>query len=112
MQLPEQGALKKSTSFVASFIKESRNHVNMTNTILFQGEEIVRTVIFCIAGVTPRVNVDVFGDVFIALNSKYPSEFVTWMKILETPGFPTAYIAHEEKTNFMKLIIRYKIQIT
>lgn len=106
MQLPETGALKKSTSFVATFVKESRNHVNMTNTILFKGEEIIKTVIFCIAGITPRVNVDVFGDVFIALNSKYPSEFVVWMKCLETPGFPTAYIANEEKLNFMKLIIK------
>lgn len=78
----------------------------MTNTILFKGEEIVRTVIFCISGITPRVNVDVFGDIFIALNSKYPSEFVVWMKILEAPGFPTHYIGHEEKITFMKLIIR------
>lgn len=107
MQLPESGALKKSTSFVATFIKESRNHVNMTNTILFKGEEIVRTVILCIAGITPRVNVDVFGDVFIALNSKYPGEFVQWLKILEIQGFPTVYISHDDKTNFMKLIIRY-----
>ena len=105
--LPETGALKKSASFVATFIKESRNHVNMTNTILMRGEEIIRTVLLCIAGITPRVNVDVFGDVLIAMNAKYPSEFIVWMKILETPSFPTTYIGHEEKVTFMKNIIKY-----
>lgn len=78
----------------------------MTNMILMKGEEIIRTVLLCIAGITPRVNVDVFGDVFIALNAKYPSEFIVWMKILETQGFPTNYIGHEEKVTFMKNIIR------
>lgn len=78
----------------------------MTNTILMKGEEIIRTVLHCIAGITPRVNVDVFGEIFIAINSKYPSEFIVWMKILETPSFPTAYIGPEEKVTFMKNIIR------
>ncbi|CRL02034.1 CLUMA_CG015289, isoform A [Clunio marinus] len=107
--LPETGVIKKSASFIATFIKESRNHVNMTNTILMKGEEIVRTVLLCIAGITPRVNVDVFGDVFIALNAKYPSEFLVWMKILETQSFPTSYTQHEEKITFMKNIIKEKV---
>lgn len=104
--LPETGVIKKSASFIATFVKESRNHVNMTNMILMKGEEIIRTVLLCIAGITPRVNVDVFGDIFIALNAKYPAEFIVWMKILETPSFPTNYIGHEEKVTFMKHIIR------
>lgn len=104
--LPETGALKKSTLFIATFVKESRNHVSMTNTILMKGEEIIRTVLLCIAGITPRVNVDVFGDVLIAMNSKYPAEFIVWMKILEAPSFPTAYIGHEEKVTFMRNIIK------
>lgn len=78
----------------------------MTNMILLKGEEIIQTVLLCIAGITPRVNVDVFGDIFIALNAKYPGEFIVWMKMLETPSFPTNYIAHEEKVNFMKNIIK------
>lgn len=79
----------------------------MTNTILVKGEEIIRTVLLCIAGITPRVNVDVFGDVFIALNAKYPAEFIVWMKILEAQSFPTTFIGHEEKVTFMKNIIKY-----
>lgn len=104
--LPETGVIKKSASFIASFVKESRNNVNMTNMILMKGEEIIRTVLLCIAGITPRVNVDVFGDVFIALNVKYPAEFIVWMKILEIPSFPSNYIGHEEKIMFMKNIIK------
>lgn len=104
--LPETGALKKSALFLATFIKESRTHPHMTNVILMKGEEIVKTVMLCIAGLTPRVNVDVFGDIFIALNSKYPAEFPVWMKVLETTGFPTAFIPHEEKMNFKKNIIK------
>lgn len=78
----------------------------MTNAVLHKGEEIVKIMILCISGITPRVNVDVFGDIFIALNSKYPSEFIVWMKILETQHFPTTYINHDEKINYMKSIIR------
>lgn len=106
--LPETGSIKKSASFIATFVKESRNHLNMTNTILMRGDEIVKTVLLCIAGAIPRINVDVFADVFITLNTKYPSEFIVWMKILETPSFPTTYINHDEKVNFMKSIIRYE----
>lgn len=105
--LPETGPLKKSASFIATFVKESRNHISMTNTMLLKGEDIVRTSLLCIAGGIPRVNVDVFGDVFIALNSKYPSEFIVWMKILEAPAFPTTYVNQDEKINFMKAIIKY-----
>lgn len=104
--LPESGAIKKSACFLATFIKESRNHLSMTNSVLLKGEEIVKIVVLCISGITPRVNVDAFGDVFIALNSKYPAEFIVWMKILEAPNFPTAYINHNEKINFMKSIIK------
>lgn len=107
--LPETGAIKKSASFIATFVRESRNHVNMTNTVLLKGEEIIRTVLLCIAGYTPRVNVDVFGEIFIALNGKYPSEFIAWMKILEAPNFPTAFIAQQEKTYFMRAIIKEKV---
>lgn len=107
--LPETGSIKKSASFIATFVKESRNHVSMTNTVLLKGEDIIKTSLCCIAGAIPRVNVEVFGDVFIALNTKYPSEFIVWMKILEQPSFPTAYINHDEKINFMKSIIREKV---
>lgn len=78
----------------------------MTSTILLKGEDIVKTSLLCVAGLIPRVNVDVFGDIFIALNSKYPLEFIVWMKILETPSFPTAYVNQEEKIIFMKAIIK------
>ncbi|XP_070509852.1 importin-13 isoform X2 [Chironomus tepperi] len=107
--LPETGPLKKAASFIATFVKESRNHASMTNTMLMKGDDIVKTSLLCIAGAIPRVNVDVFGDVFIALNSKYPSEFIVWMKILEAPTFPTTYVNHDEKINFMKAIIKEKV---
>lgn len=37
---------------------------------------------------------------------KYPSEIITWLKILETPNFPTNLVNDTEKNNFMKSIIR------
>lgn len=106
MTLPETGAIKKSSNFIATFVKESRNHVKMTNTVLMKGEEIIRTTILCIAIFTARINVDVFGDIFIAMNSKYPSEFVMWMKVMEVPDFPTNFVNQHDKINFMKSIIK------
>jgi hypothetical protein len=107
MTLPETGPVKKTAMFMTSFVKESRNNVNMTSAVLEKGEEIIKTILLCVAGFTPRNNIDVFADIFIAFNGKYPSEFVVWMKLLETmPNFPTPYISQIDKTNFMRGIIR------
>lgn len=106
MTLPETGPVKRTTMFLSSFVKVSRNHPQMTSTILEKGEDIIRTTLLCIAGFTPRPNVDVFGEVFISLNSKYPLEFVAWMKMLEIPNFPTHFISAEDKSIFMKSVIK------
>lgn len=78
----------------------------MTSSVLEKGEDIIRTTLMCIGGFTPRPNVDVFGDVFISMNSKYPLEFVVWMKMLEIPNFPTHFIGAEDKSIFMKSVIK------
>lgn len=106
IMLPETGPIKKCSMFLATFVKESRSQANMTNTVLEKGEEMVRVVLLCIGGITPRTQIDVFAEIFIGLNAKYPSEFSVWLKALAIPNFPTTLVTEQEKTIFMKAVLR------
>lgn len=107
MTLPEIGPIKNAISFLSHFIIQSRNYQNLTSAVLKKGEEIIHTTLLCIGIYTLRNHVDVFADIFVALNKKYPAELVAWMKILEVPDFPTAYVSAQDKEMFMKAILRY-----
>lgn len=68
---------------------------------------MVQTTLLCIAVYSQRTQIDVFADVFVALNKKYPAELIAWLKVLEVNEFPTPAISAVEKNHFMKAIIRY-----
>lgn len=104
--LPETGPIKKCTTFLATFTKESRSLPIMTNIILDKGSTIVRTTIICIGSVTPRTQLDVFADIFLNLNAKYPSEFGQWLRVLTIPQFPTPLVTDVDKNVFMRVIMR------
>ncbi|XP_053693724.1 importin-13 [Sabethes cyaneus] len=109
MMLPETGPIKKSVGFLSVFIKESRNYPVMMNAVAAQGENLLRTTFLCIGGYTPRAQVDVFADIFLALNYKYPSDFARWIKVLEKPNFPTFFVGAPDKEQFMKKVIKEKV---
>lgn len=92
--------------FLQHFIIQSRNYPNATNAILKNGEEIIQTAILCVAVFIPRTYVELYADIFVAFNKKYPAEMVTWLKMLEIPEFPVPNISIEDKTQFMKSVIR------
>lgn len=92
--------------FLQHFIIQSRNYPNATASILKNGEELVQTTLLCIAVFAPRTHVEVYADIFVALNKKYPAEMVAWLKMLEIPEFPVPRITAEDKSQFMKSIIR------
>lgn len=104
--LPETGVSKHAVMFLQHFIIQSRAFRRATNAILKNGEEMVQTTLLCIAVYSQRTHVDVFADVFVALNKKYPAELIAWLKVLEVNEFPTATIPAAEKERFMKAIIR------
>lgn len=107
MTLPEVGPVKQAISFLMHFITQSRNHQHMTSAVLKKGEEVIQTVLLCIGIYTLRNNVELFADIFVAFNKKYPAELVTWMKVLEVPNYPTACVTPPQKETFMKSIIKY-----
>lgn len=92
--------------FLQHFIIQSRAFRNATNAILKHGEELVQTTLLCIAVYAQRTHVEVFADIFVALNKKYPAELIAWLKVLEVNEFPTPTISAIEKERFMKSIIR------
>lgn len=106
MTLPEIGSVKNSISFLTHFIMQSRTYPAMTTSVLEKGEEIIRTTLLCIGCVTPRTQVDIFADIFVAMNKKYPAELIVWMKILEVPQFPSNLVNNQEKEYFMKSVIK------
>lgn len=92
--------------FLQHFIIQSRAFRNATNAILKNGEELIQTTLMCIAVYSQRTHVEVFADIFVALNKKYPAELIAWLKVLEINEFPTATVSAVEKDRFMKAIIR------
>lgn len=104
--MPENGPVKQSTLFLAHFILQSRNFPPMTQAILELGEQIVSGTIMCVAVISPRQQVELFADIFLSLNKKYPAEFVVWMKVLQLPEFPTPEISPEVKKVFMDAVIK------
>lgn len=106
MTLPETGPSKHAVMFLQHFVMQSRALPNVTSAVLKCGEEIIHTTLLCIGIYTLRTHVDVFADIFVALNKKYPAELIAWMKILELPNFPTTFVTPQEKEQFMKAIIR------
>ncbi|XP_055544547.1 importin-13 [Wyeomyia smithii] len=109
MILPETGPIKKSVGFLSVFIKESRNYPLMMNAVAAQGENLLRNTFLCLGGYTPRAHVDVFADIFLALNYKYPSDFARWIKVLEKPNFPTFFVSATDKEQFIKKVIKEKV---
>lgn len=109
MMLPETGPIKKSVGFLSIFIKESRNCPLMMNAVVAQGENLLSNTFLCLGGYTPRANVDVFADIFLALNHKYPSDFIRWIKMLEKPNFPTLFVSQVDKELFIKKVLKEKV---
>lgn len=71
-----------------------------------RGQDIIKTTLLCIGVRTPRTQVDVFADIFMALNKKYVTEMAVWMKILEVPDFPAPSMVAADKEQFSKAILR------
>uniref|UniRef100_A0A182NUZ9 Importin-13 n=1 Tax=Anopheles dirus TaxID=7168 RepID=A0A182NUZ9_9DIPT len=109
IMLPEMGPMKKSVAFITMFVKESTNHPVMMNVILAQGENIVRSTFLCIGGTALRTQVEIFADIFLALNFRYPTQFIQWMKLLEIQNFPTAYVSASDKEQFMRKVIKERV---
>lgn len=106
MVLPENIVYKQSVMFLQHFIVQSRAFRNATNAILKNGEEMVHTTLMCIAVYAQRTHVELFADIFIALNKKYPAELITWLKVLEINDFPNTNVSASDKDRFMKAVIR------
>lgn len=104
--LPEPGVPKHAVMFLQHFIIQSRAFQRAKNAILKNGEKLVQTILMCIAVYTQRTHVEIFADVFVALNKKYSTELIAWLKVLEVNEFPTVTISAVEKDRFMKAIIR------
>ena len=107
MVLAEISTVKNALTFLNHFILQSRNFSNLTASVLLKGAEIIKVTLMNIGFRTPRTHIEIYGDIFIAFNKKYPAELVTWMKILEVQKFPTQIISANEKEQFAKLIIKY-----
>lgn len=104
--LPETATAKHAVLFLSHFILQSRQYPILTNSVLKKGEEIIQATLLCIGIYTLQTHVDVYADIFLSLNKKYPAELVAWMKVLEVTDFPTTCVTNQEKEQFMKHILK------
>ncbi|XP_054092172.1 importin-13 isoform X2 [Zeugodacus cucurbitae] len=110
MTLPENGPIRTGVQFLSHFILQSRNYPSMTQAVLNAGEEIIRTAVLCVGCIAPRQQVEKFADIFMATNKKYPAELVAWLKsVMLVPNYPTQLVDEAEKSKFVTLIIREKV---
>lgn len=104
--MPENGPVKQSILFLTHFVMQSRNFPPMTRAVLDQGDRIISIMVTCVAIVAPRTQVELFADVFLAVNKKYPAEFVVWMKVLQVADYPTPEVSPANKKVFMDALIK------
>lgn len=104
--LPETNTAKQAVTFLTHFITQSRQYPIMNNAVLKKGEEIIHATLLCIGIYSLQTHVDVYADIFVAFNKKYPAELIAWMKVLEVAEFPTTFVTNADKEHFMKQIIR------
>lgn len=104
--MPEITVSKHSIMFLQNFITQSRVYARAVNAILVKGEQLVHTTLMVIGVYAQRNNVELYADILLALNKKYPNEFCTWMKMLDTEGFPSPSVGLAEKQNFARAMIR------
>lgn len=84
----------------------SRCYNNTTAAVMARGPDIVHASLICVGVRTPRTQVEVFADLFMALNKKYVSEMAAWMKVLELHDFPAADVLAVDKEQFAKAVMR------
>lgn len=106
LRMPEPSTIKHANQFITHFVLQSRQHEPMQLAVLQCGAVLVQTVIECCGLHTPRTHTELYADVFLALSKTYPEQFVVWMKLLETPDYPSNLITPSEKNVFMKAIVK------
>ncbi|KAJ6635779.1 Importin-13 [Pseudolycoriella hygida] len=107
--LPETGPRNYGVSFITHFLTQPHTYNNIYTTVLHKGADIVREVIMCIGVITPRTHVDTFASIFVALNKNFPSEYIVWLQVLQTPQYPTHLISDKEKEFFAKSLIKERV---
>lgn len=104
--MPEPSTLKHAITFIVHFVTQSRAYANTTLAMRECGSFLVRTVLDCVGLLTPRTHIELFADILLVVSKKYADDFVVWMKLLESPDYPSALITNAEKEVFMKTIIK------
>lgn len=104
--IPEVAVVKHAVMFLQHFILQSRLNQRTMDVILGRGEQMLHTTLMSIGVFAPRAHLDVYSDIIIMLNKKFPTEFATWIKMLEVDNFPTPAIAIADKQQFMRAILR------
>lgn len=112
MKMSVLGALKAAVQFISHFVAQSRGYPPMMAAVLDSrcgGENIICTALMCIAATTPRFLVEHFADLFLSINKKYPQELIVWLQIFQRAEFPSNTISPEEKSQFVKNVIKEKV---
>lgn len=104
--LPESAVAKNAVMFLQYFILQSRMYARAMNVMLAKGEELLHTTLLAIGIYAQRAHIEIFADIILMLNKKYPTEFATWIKMLEVENFPTQLIPLADKQRFMRSILR------
>ncbi|CAH0554758.1 unnamed protein product [Brassicogethes aeneus] len=108
LSMPEIHSLKACGSFLVQYITQSRETAQV-EVIQTYGESLVVKLILTLGTTALRTAVDVYCEIFLALNKKYCDNLGRWLgATLAQEGFPTPRINAQQKEHFMKSILREK----
>ncbi|CAG9822067.1 unnamed protein product [Phaedon cochleariae] len=106
--LPEIQTLKAVSSFLVHFISQSRD-TSQAEVVQSYGESLVLRILMNLGSTAPRSSVDVFSDIFLALNKKYCDSLSRWLNsLLVQEGFPSPRISSQQKDAFVKSVLKEK----
>lgn len=109
LALPEIQTLKACTAFLVNFISLSREN-DQAHVVQKCGENLVHRILLNLGGSTPRSTADILSDILLVLNKKYCDSLYTWLNMqLRQEGFPSHLVNVQQKENFIKLVLREKV---
>lgn len=107
LSLPEAPAVKSATSFLVTFVSQSRELPQLLIVVQACGEVLVQRLLRCIGGDSPRSVLEHLSEILLAMNKKHCDNLCRWLhQAIHQEGFPSPRASREQKEQFVKMVLK------
>lgn len=108
--MPESSAVKYSSSFINHCVMLSHENPYFRQVVQMNGELLFRQVMICIGGDKPCTHLEHYVDILSVLSKRFFDDLCKWLQAFtREEGFPSAKVGMSEKENFVKALLRERI---